>query len=149
MTSIYCHDAASYPMRASSPTPLPGTGPKSAALRRVMAGALFALGVMFAGSAFGHPALAHAAEWDIEKYDACVAPIMGEDPDDSEHQWCCYISGGVWSDSQDECVAPPENEGAPTRLTHPVAPGRVPANPVATGRAPITGVQPLPVTLAR
>src|SRR6185312_7634877 len=65
----------------------------------LLAGAI-ALGV----STFGHPAIA-SAEWDIEKYDNCMAQPHVEDPHHPYHADCCVASGGI-TDGEGHCRAP-------------------------------------------
>ena len=53
--------------------------------------------------------------WDIENYDECMATILAQyqagkitfQQFNDYAQTCCNVTGGVWSASQETCVAPP------------------------------------------
>jgi hypothetical protein len=58
-----------------------------------------------AGLAIGTAATA-SAEWDIGKYDSCLARGSKQGDDWYHNQtYCCMMSGGEWSQTQG-CVAP-------------------------------------------
>ena len=68
-------------------------------VRRLARAALVAGAITLGASAFGHTAIANA-EWDIERYDNCVAAGTIDEPE------CCILSGGT-SGNEGVCVAPP------------------------------------------
>lgn len=89
--------------------------------RRFLVGSAVVAG---AAVAVAFPAVAVAEPvWDIGEYDSCTRTLGGIDGSESEpiaqeienQKWCCYKSGGVWSEKQG-CVAPPA-EGAGSPLT--------------------------------
>lgn len=93
--------------------------PKRARLRLV-GSAVVAAGVV----AVAAPAVAAAeAVWDIGEYDSCTRMLGGRPGSENEpiaqeienQKWCCYKSGGEWSEKQG-CVAPPA-EGSGATLT--------------------------------
>ncbi|MEO3759674.1 hypothetical protein ABGB19_15470 [Mycobacterium sp. B14F4] len=76
-----------------------------------------------AAIAIAAPAVAVAeAVWDIGEYDSCTRTLGGRPGSENEpiaqeienQKWCCYKSGGEWSEKQG-CVAPPA-EGAGTAM---------------------------------
>ncbi len=100
---------------------------------RLLTRAIFAGAIALTTSAVGFPAIAKA-DWDIEKYDNCLA-------DSAEHgepdfAGCCLDSGGVWKIDEQKCVAPAANSG--------VNQGGSTQPPVAPSRAPGIGPRPLP-----
>jgi hypothetical protein len=77
------------------------------------------VGFAVVAAAVAFPAVAGAeAVWDIGEYDSCTRTLGGRPGSESDpiaqeienQKWCCYKSGGVWTDKQG-CVAPPA-EGA-------------------------------------
>lgn len=88
---------------------------KSTYWRRLALATLFAGTATFSASAFGDPATACAAprEWDVGRYDSCVADALalyqtGSYTFQDYHedvQTCCLNTGGVLSETQG-CVAP-------------------------------------------
>jgi hypothetical protein len=80
--------------------------------------------VAAAAVALAFPAVAVAEPvWDIGEYDSCTGTLSGIPGSENEpiaqeienQKWCCYRSGGVWTDKQG-CVAP-SAEGAGSALT--------------------------------
>jgi hypothetical protein len=102
---------------------------------------------LIAGLAIGTAATA-TAEWDIGKYDSCLARWSKQDPDDWYHNqtYCCAISGGEWSQTQG-CVAPALEAQNVPQLPAPTEPPPVlqnpptqPSNPlILTPRGPNSG----------
>jgi hypothetical protein len=85
--------------------------------RRLLVGsAAVAATVVFPGVAVAE------AVWDIGEYDSCTRTLSGRPGSENEpiaqeienQKWCCYKSGGVWTEKQG-CVAPPA-EGAGSAL---------------------------------
>jgi hypothetical protein len=99
----------------------------------------FALAIVFAaaaalGGTFGSPAIGSAKpndgssvrEWDIEKFDACMA----RNPLPPGERYCCDQSGGVTDYKTGKCSAPSAMPAG-----QPQAPGQVPPDfggPTAT-----------------
>ena len=109
-------------------------------LRSVIAAGVVAAVLALATNTLAHPVIAGAEPnngggdngWDIGAYDDCMyqqglnEPADLPDPDQymkNAAQDCCDQSGGQWSDSQDECVAPPADSGQ--QPTHRL-PGQLP-----------------------
>jgi hypothetical protein len=92
---------------------------------------LMVASVFTAAAAIGCSAIANA-DWDIEKYDACMKQPHQES-DEGYHGYCCLMSGGEWNGSK--CVAPAANAqdpGATTMTPIGPPPGAVnPAPPTA------------------
>ena len=89
-----------------------------AAVRRLARAALLAGAIALGATAIGHSAIANA-EWDIEKYDACMAKTIRNVDD------CCLDSGGVLGKNQGDCYAPAAviRQGTTGQTTrHPVPP---------------------------
>lgn len=90
----------------------------------------FLVGSTVAAVALSFPATAAAEPvWDIGEYDSCMRTLQGIDGSESEpiaqeeenQKWCCYKSGGLWSKTQDVCVAPPaEKVGSPSAPVGPI-----------------------------
>lgn len=99
-------------------------------LRRFAFATLLAAAATLSGSAFGDSATACAEprEWDIERYDSCVAFFLADyqsgDTTFQEYNQsvknCCYITGGDWSGGQ--CVAAPFAEEAERQPAPPALP---------------------------
>lgn len=104
-----------------------------------------------AAVAIAFPAVATAeAVWDIGEYDSCTRTLGGLPGSESEpiaqeienQKWCCYKSGGEWSEKQG-CVAPPA-EGAGSALP----PGGSKVDlPTVSVRPPIEAPRPVPVVV--
>ncbi|HZQ32999.1 MAG TPA: hypothetical protein VFB19_14845 [Mycobacterium sp.] len=78
---------------------------RPAGVRRFARAALFAGAIALGAGVFGHTAIA-SAEWDIEKYDKCMANPHTEDPGQTYHSLCCFASGGIWDADTNKCRAP-------------------------------------------
>lgn len=101
--------------------------------------ALLAGAIVLGVSTFGHPAIA-SAEWDIEKYDNCMAQPHVEDPHHPYHADCCVASGGI-TDGEGHCRAPVDLTAPETPLgpkLNPGQPGRLPVPPADTVGAPVS-----------
>ena len=95
-------------------------------VRRLARAALVAGAITLGASAFGHTAIA-SADWDIEKYDRCVAAGTEIEVE------CCLDSGGYIGNGW-VCVAPPARtlqsiQGVPLQPKL-GQPGRPPMPPV-------------------
>nr|WP_131721745.1 hypothetical protein [Mycolicibacterium komanii]CRL76745.1 hypothetical protein CPGR_04591 [Mycolicibacterium komanii] len=94
--------------------------PGSSRARKLLVGSALMVG---AAVAVTFPAVAVAEPvWDIGEYDSCTKTLHGVDGSENEpigqelenQKWCCYKSGGVWTQAQG-CVAPPaEGAGSPS-----------------------------------
>ncbi len=107
----------------------------SAALRHVVPAAVIASAL-----ALGFPAVANA-EWDIQKYDNCMAqphgPATGSVWEEQYAYNCCVDSGGQWSEAGHKCVAPPVNEEGPwPTSSRPLPPGAVNPGPPVMANQP-------------
>ena len=86
-------------------------------LHRVIPAVLLAATATLGGNALGESATACAApadEWDIGKYDMCIAGqewMKGAGYTQAEinegKRRCCNASGGVWNEAKQDCQAPP------------------------------------------
>ncbi len=100
--------------------------------RRALPATALAVGVAFGITAEGCPVA--RADWDIQKYDDCLA--ASAEHGEPDFSGCCLNSGGVWKIDEQKCVAPAANSGQ----TH----GGATKPPVAPSWAPGTGPKPLP-----
>ncbi len=111
---------------------------------RTRVGQGLAVTALMAGLAIGASGVANA-EWDVIKYDKCRDALdtlysegqLTDKQFDEGKAKCCTDSGGVISESQHTCVAPPlypEPQGpvapAPTAASQPPAPAK-PVAPIA------------------
>lgn len=93
-------------------------------MRRILPATLIATSAALGGMALGYPAIASAApEWDIGKYDDCIAEGDGSAGAD---RLCCEYSGGVWiprkPGTPGKCTAPAPEVHTPVQPQDPVLP---------------------------
>ena len=91
--------------------------------------------------------------WDIENYDECMAAVlaqyqMGKITFQQFHEYalnCCESNGGIWSASQETCVAPPADSQGSQQL-----PGNIQIPSDIASAPPVTRVplRPLPPDIA-
>lgn len=100
--------------------------------------------------AIAFPAVATAeAVWDIGEYDSCTNTLSGRPGSENDdimaqeienQKWCCYKSGGAWSDKQG-CVAPAAEGAGSAR-----PPSKV-GLPTLNIRPPVEVLAPAPVVV--